>query len=74
MTQRAIVNDNFPLEGNASVFDIAMRGEEVIVHVDNVPSAPDLVIAYYYPKGLVSTDGEPSDYTVVFDRKELTYV
>jgi hypothetical protein len=73
MTQRAIVNDNFPLEGNASVFDIHMRGEEVIVHVDNVPSAPDLVIAYYYPKD-VPVEGEPSDYTVVFDRKELTYV
>jgi hypothetical protein len=71
VTQYAIVNDNFPIEGNATVFDIAMRGETVTVHVDNVASAPDLVVAYYVPPG---DPGEYADYTVVFNRKELTYV
>lgn len=62
MTQYAIVNDKFPVDDDVTESDMDLRGQKVIVHVDNVPSAPRLVVA------------EHGGDTVVFYREELDYV
>lgn len=60
--QFARVNDNFPYEGDPTESDIALRGQIVLVSVDNVPSDPDLVV------------GEFDGNTVIFRRHELDYL
>lgn len=60
--QFAVVNNNFPHEGNATATDIALRGQIVLVSADNIPSAPDTVVAEFDNK------------TVVFRRDELDYL
>jgi hypothetical protein len=62
MAQFARVLDTFPYEGNATESDLEIRGQVVLVSADNIPSAPDTVVA------------EWAGNVVIFRRDELEYL
>lgn len=62
MAQFARVTDTFPWEGNPTESDLALRGQIVLVSADNIPSAPETVVAEF--------DGN----VVVFRADELEYL
>jgi hypothetical protein len=62
VTQFARVTDKFPYEGNPTESDLGLRGQIVLVSADNIPSAPQTVVAEF--------DGN----VVVFRRDELEYL
>jgi hypothetical protein len=62
MAQFARVLDTFPYEGNPTESDLEIRGQVVLVSADNIPSAPDTVVA------------EWAGNVVIFRRDELEYL